>query len=189
MDAEVTEHYGRLYRDYHIAYPKVLGGRMTKGKVEIVKQLVAGLPAATLLSGVPRLLDYGSGKGYQYLAHRVHEQWGGSMPICYDPGVRQLAERPEGKFDGIICCDVLEHIEERHLPDILTDVFGYVTPTGRPFVFLHTCCRPARKHFDDGTNLHMTVKDPAWWEELIANFKPAHVRLVATYEEAEDAAG
>lgn len=180
MDPEVTEYYGSLYRDYHIQHPKTLGGKLTKSKISCITQLVNRL----VERGVehPRLLDYGSGKGYQYLAHRAHEVWGGFLPVCYDPGVRQLSGRPEGVFDGIISTDVLEHIEQRHLANVIQDIFSYANPIGEPFVYLHTCCRPARKVFGDGVNLHATVQPPEWWESLLAKHKPAHVNLVTTYE-------
>ena len=37
-----------------------------------------------------RMLDFGSGRGLQYLKRRVHEEWGGLLPHCYDIGVRGL---------------------------------------------------------------------------------------------------
>jgi hypothetical protein len=47
-----------------------------------------------------RLLDYGSGKGYQYLARRYHERWGGLLPHCYDIGVQQLSPSPRASSAG-----------------------------------------------------------------------------------------
>lgn len=114
------------------------------------------------------MLDYGSGKGYQYLASRIHEKWGGLLPVCYDVGVRQLAKKPEGKFDAVICTDMLEHIEEADLPEILADIFGYAST----FVFLAISTVPARKKvLPDGRNVHLTVKPEAWWLELIKPYE------------------
>lgn len=174
MSAKRLLRYARRYRKYHSQYPKRLGGKFTELKTKSIADLVFDLD----ISGPPRLLDYGSGKGYQYLGDRVHEQWGGHLPICYDPGVRQLARRPTGKFDVVICTDVLEHIEVDDLPAVLEEVFGYADTS----VYFHICCRPAWKSFEDGVNLHVTVKPPAWWDALLTKLKPPHVKLVVTYE-------
>lgn len=61
------------------------------------------------------LMDYGSGKGYQYLLRRYHEKWApfmmndtplAALPYCYDLGVRQLRERCEIK-DCFQTCPIL----------------------------------------------------------------------------------
>lgn len=116
------------------------------------------------------LLDYGCGKGYQYLARRLHEKWGGLLPICYDIGVRQLAEKPIGKFDGVINTDVLEHIEEKDLPAIIDEIIGYVSDrVDKPsFIYLCIACMPSKKNpLPDGRNAHVTIKHPDWWIALI----------------------
>lgn len=115
--------------------------------------------------GAVRLLDYGSGKGYQYLARRYHERWGGLLPTCYDIGVPQLSNRPLGVFDGVINTDMLEHIERPDLPEILDELIGYVTHHG--FLFLGISCRPTRKKLPDGRDVHVTVEHPDWWARLI----------------------
>jgi SAM-dependent methyltransferase len=130
-------------------------------------------------TGAKRLLDYGSGRGYQYLRDRVHEVWG-ILPYCYDIGVRQLSDRPEGVFDGIICTDVLEHIDEEDLPEILQDLFGYVRVGG--FVYLEICCRPAFKLLENGENVHLTVRNPDWWRALIADYHRNDVIVEDNYE-------
>ena len=129
-----------------------------------------------------RLLDYGSGKGYQYLALRVHEQWGGLLPVCYDPGVVQLRIKPEGKFGGIICTDVLEHIEEADVDGVLENIFRLADE--RAFVFLAIACRTAkRKRLPDGRNVHVTVKPPEWWDNKLERFKREGLTIRAVYDE------
>lgn len=113
-----------------------------------------------------RLLDYGSGRGLQYLKRRVHERWGGLLPYCYDIGVRGLDEKPEGLFDGVICTDVLEHIEQRDLPGVLDELIAFAKPAG--FLFLVISCRPSRKRLPDRRDVHVTIKPPSWWKDLIA---------------------
>ncbi len=111
-----------------------------------------------------RLIDYGSGKGFQYLVRRYHEKWGGMLPYCYDIGVRQLRDKPEGTFGGVLCTDMLEHIERKDLPGIFADLINYAEPNG--FMMLGIACRPSNKDFG-GVNLHVTVEHPDWWVERI----------------------
>lgn len=181
LDPKITKYYADLYREYHATHHKALTGKLTAPYVKAIGELVDAQRAS-----YPRLLDYGSGKGYQYLADRVQEQWHDFLPVCYDPGVRQLSRRPEGTFHGVICTDVLEHIEEEHLPEVLRDIFAYANADGEPFVFLAICCRPACKQFADGRNFHFTVKPSDWWRELINPLKPPHVKLVMEFLEVPE---
>lgn len=112
-----------------------------------------------------RLLDFGSGKGFQYLARRIHERWGGLLPHCYDVGVRQLSIMPEGQFGGVICTDVLEHIERGDVPDILGKIFSKSQSNG--FVILGISCRPTKKTLPDGRDVHVTIEPPSWWKKQI----------------------
>lgn len=186
VSGKLIEYYGSRYRDYHQAHPKSMPGKVPPFKVQRIAQLVAEFQAASG-SVYPRLLDYGSGKGYQYLVDRIHESWGGYLPTCYDPGVIQLNNRPRDQFDGIICTDVLEHIEEQHVPDFISDIFGlarqqYHRKSIKSFVYIHICCRPAHKHFADGTNFHATLHQPSWWKTVLNARKPHHTKLVTTFE-------
>lgn len=136
-----------------------------------------------------RLLDYGCGKGYQYLAHRVHEAWGGLLPHCYDIGVRQLSDRPTGLFDGIICTDVLEHIEEQDLATVLADI-ALLANVGRPqgaFIFFVISCRPSRKRLPDGRDVHVTVRAPEWWDTLLRFYRASSLDIQVEYDTQERA--
>jgi len=112
-----------------------------------------------------RILDYGCGKGYQYLAARAHDVWGGLLPVCYDPGVPLLSIRPEGEFGGIICTDVLEHIPEGELDEVLDEIIGYVQVNG--FVYFKISTIESRKVDTLGNNLHVTVRPCEWWHKRI----------------------
>lgn len=105
------------------------------------------------------LLDYGSGKGFQYLIRRVHESWGGLLPYCYDIGVRQLANKPDRTFDGVICSDVMEHIERADVQGVLAELISYADS----FLFLGISCRPTKKKLSDGRDVHVTIEPPEWW--------------------------
>lgn len=149
--------YARAYGEMH-ASGKRFPGYSLGAYVESIAVLVAQHQP-------DRLLDYGSGKGYQYLARRLHEKWGGLLPHCFDVGVQQLSLKPEGVFGGVICTDMLEHIEKPDLPAIIDELIAYVAPGG--FLFLGISCRPTRKTLPQGGDVHRTIEPPAWWVDLI----------------------
>jgi hypothetical protein len=112
------------------------------------------------------LLDYGSGWGKAWpdlvreLGITVHK---------YDPAIPKFQRKPDRTFDGVTCVDVLEHVPERLVEEVLAEIFDYATR----FVLLTVCCRPAKKSFPDGTNMHVTVRPFAWWWERIDAAKRA----------------
>jgi SAM-dependent methyltransferase len=134
-----------------------------------------------------RLLDYGCGKGYQYLARRYHERWPGQLlPYCYDIGVQQLSAKPDGQFGGVINTDMLEHIEKPDLPAILDELIGYVAPKG--FLFLGISCRPTRKKLPGGGDVHRTIEPPSWWIGMIRAAlakSPIYGRVVAEFDRGD----
>ncbi len=167
--------YAAAYTKMHEDAPKLFAGNSIKVHVQAIAELVRMVRPANLL-------DYGSGKGYQYLAKRVHEEWGGLLPFCYDVGVRQLADRPKGPFSGIICTDVMEHIEEGDVDAILTDIFQLVAP-GEAFVYLAVACRPSKKTLPDGRDAHLTIKPPAWWNKKLERFARPGLIIKAVFDE------
>lgn len=163
--------YGEVYSRLH-QNAKHFHGMSIRPHVEAIAALVAQTQATTLL-------DFGCGKGFQYLGARLHERWGGILPHCYDVGVAPLSSRPTGRtFDGVICTDVLEHIEEADLENVLSEICGYATR----FVFLAICCRPSKhKSLPDGRNLHVTLRAPEWWREKLAPHRREGLILQAAF--------
>jgi len=161
------EELHQLYRRTHEQNPKRFLGYTTKLYVEPIKRLIEETEATSLL-------DYGSGKGAQYLGgRRVHERWGGLLPWCYDPGVIGLNERPQRKFDGMICCDVMEHIPEELLAEVIADVFSFA----ERFVLLGIATVPSHKVTADGRGSHLTVRPPDWWMSVIDRMLPPRCAL------------
>lgn len=149
-------------------YAAEYGAMHAKGKYFPGFSITPYAPAIAKLVGEhepDRLLDYGCGRGLQYLRRRVHEEWGGLLPHCYDIGVRGLDEKPTGEFGGVICTDVLEHIAEPDLPGVIDELIAYTKPGG--FLFLVISCRPSRKRLPSGGDVHVTVMPPSWWRELL----------------------
>ena len=190
--------YEKAYGQMHEAVPKDFSGYSIKGYVKDIAALVDshGIIRPDAWQEDTRLLDYGSGKGYQYLGLRVHEQWGGILPVCYDPGVYQLRTKPdkpsrrrppyEGKFAGIICTDVMEHIEEADVDAVLADIFRFADDHG--FVFFVIGIDPSyRKKLPDGRDVHVTVKPPTWWDAKLAKYQRDGLTIRVIYEKAKKA--
>jgi hypothetical protein len=140
-----------LYKMMHRG-PKMFRGGSMKGHIEAVGQLIGKYEAKSLL-------DYGSGKGAQYDEMKLHERWGGLKPTCYDPGYEPLSKKPEGRFDGVVCTDVAEHVPESGVDEFIRTVVGYADR----FAFFCIFTEPSRKYLPDGRNCHVTVRSPEWW--------------------------
>jgi len=137
------------------------------------------------MTGARTILDYGSGKGAQYgpcvtkddAGHEwpgVLDYWDVDDVVCYDPGYPPFSKFPVGKFDGVICTDVLEHCPEEDIPWIVEEIFGFA----ERFVFANAACYPALKRLPTGENAHCTIKPVDWWRELIEGIAARHVGLV-----------
>lgn len=112
------------------------------------------------------MLDYGCGEGRQYTERRVHDAWG-IMPALYDPAVSGLDVLPLGKFDGVVCTDVLEHVPEDELDGVLAELRGYA----KLWCFISVCCRPAKPNKNlpgSGGNAHVTIHPKEWWRQRFA---------------------
>jgi hypothetical protein len=106
------------------------------------------------------VLDYGSGKGEAWAAWQG--EFGLTQVKCFDPAVPGLDAPPAGKFDAVICCDVLVHLLKADAIDAVQSLFRHANAV----VWASVCCRPAKKCFPDGTNMHVTVRPLDWWKDL-----------------------
>src|SRR5262249_29661429 len=77
---------------------------------------------------------------------------------------------PSGKYDGVICTDVLEHCPE----DDMTWIVGELFTHARHFLFVNVACYRAKAHLNNGENAHCTIRDVAWWQEIFASTAAAH---------------
>lgn len=110
------------------------------------------------------MLDFGCGRGDAYRSpHKVYHQWGFMRQnvTLYDPAFNRDNGLPHGQFDLVVCSDVLEHIPEDEVDAFIGRLFGHA----KRAVWASVCCRPAKKLFPDGTNLHVTIQSYEWWKE------------------------
>ncbi len=127
-------------------------------------------------SGARTVLDYGSGKGYQYDIPNVTipgagewdsliDYWDIDEVRCYDPCYEAFGKLPESKFDGVISTDVLEHCTEDDIPWIVAEMFSLANL----FVFATVACYPAKTTLPNGENAHCTVRPNEWWKKVFAD--------------------
>lgn len=125
------------------------------------------------------ILDYGCGKGKLYSSteyntlnldkkgRRLNDSlpnlWQLDYYALYDPGYKEHNKLPKGKYDGVICTDVIEHIDENDCDWILDEIFSY----GKKFIYLTIACYEALKTFDNGKNVHVNVQTPDYWKEKL----------------------
>ena len=118
--------------------------------------------------GVKHLLDYGISSGTQYTKGKLHEYLGLESFTGYDPAVEQYSKRPEGKFEGVLCYDVLEHVPESSLDYVIKDIFSFA----EKMVMFKMGLALATAKLPNGDNAHVTVKPLEWWREKIKQHKP-----------------
>jgi hypothetical protein len=172
-----------LHGEQHLGIPpeQTFPGASLPKQAPGIKRLIKATSAATIL-------DYGCGKGQQYWPRRIVDPddgidypdiksyWGVRSIQCYDPAYQPHNNLPTGKFDGVVCTDVLEHCPEDDIPWILGELFGYADK----FVFANVACFPARKRLPSGGNAHCTIKPVRWWEEHLE--RVARARPAVVYE-------
>ena len=180
-----SKRYGEmlaLYRQLHADGEKFLGlsPESTYPGVSVLPHL-ARIKKLIQETGARTLLDYGCGKGIQYeiapvrvAGEGVHDSvidyWELDEVCCYDPCYTRFNRLPEGRFDGVISTDVLEHCPEEDLPWIVGEIFGYA----RRFVFAAVASYPAKSRLPNGENAHCTIRPLEWWRETFAAAAGAH---------------
>lgn len=167
---ELLGQYQQMHRDgdarHGLSAAETFNGRSLPRQAQRIRALIARTGATTIL-------DYGSGKGTQYLPTTITENgvpkwnsiqayWGVESIACYDPAYQPFSRLPQGAFDGVVCTDVLEHCPEEDLEWIVAELFGYA----RKFVFANVACYPARKILPSGENAHCTILPVERWRSL-----------------------
>jgi hypothetical protein len=174
---ELTRLYSEMHREGDrvngISAEKTFSGISLLPVAPQIKRLVDATGAATLL-------DYGCGKASQYGRNFVDPQqqshpdivayWGVQDVHRYDPAVAEFCAVPQGRFDGVICTDVLEHCPEEDMAWIVDELFAYANM----FVFANVACYPAHKLLPNGENAHCTIRPPDWWDRLFDETAARH---------------
>lgn len=116
-----------------------------------VKELITRFGARTIL-------DYGCGK--ETLRDALAPE--GMRIQGYDPGIAGKAGMPK-PVDLVVCMDVLEHVEPKHL----TAVLAHIERVAEVAAYFCISTRSANATLPGGRNAHLIVKEGNWWLEKI----------------------
>jgi hypothetical protein len=176
------------YKIYHKEGDKVQGkppeltypGDSLGPWIETLVALCSGLECKTLL-------DYGCGKGMLYNKELTVRSPAGDLtfnglgellkvdPTLYDPAVEEYHIKPEGKYDAVICTDVLEHVPEEDVVDwMVEELFSYANR----FVFFNIALFPAQAHLPNGENAHCNNMDPMAVVDLVDRIADKYPHLI-----------
>lgn len=110
------------------------------------------------------ILDYGCGQSRLYERLKVNHS---TKVYRYDPAILEISVIPVSHVDLIVNTDVLEHIPEEDLDEIL----AHMKSLGENCFFnIHTGL--AKQILPSGENAHCTIHPPEWWKDKIALFFP-----------------
>lgn len=108
------------------------------------------------------VIDWGCANGY--LLQRLEQDFAYLRRLRgYDPGNDEFNTIPNGTFDCLVSCDVIEHFE----PDQLDQSLKLMQTKFDFAAFLIIACYPAKKLLPDGRNAHLTIENSAWWMHKI----------------------
>ena len=185
---ELLEEYKDLHKD-----PKYFKGICLVTHLNTVGNIM-------LKEGAKSLLDYGCGKGILYhetkcqtmkinkkgqaLSRPLQKIFNLDYHALYDPAYPEHSKLPKGKYDAVICTDVIEHIDEKDVDWILEEIFSYA----RKFVLLTIACYKALKTFKDGRNVHVNVKPQKYWKDKLLQLhnKYSHLNIHYSLDVLED---
>ena len=100
--------------------------------------------------------DYGAGK--KNLSHALRNLGLENFDYhAYDPVFPEYG--PPQPADLVCCIDVLEHIEQEFLGNVLEDLKKIIVKVG----FFTIATGPAEKFLADGRNAHLIQESSNWW--------------------------
>jgi hypothetical protein len=107
-------------------------------------------------------LDYGCGKGR--MADSLNTA---GLVVCskYDPAINSISTKPRSTFDFVINTDVLEHVPQDHLNEVISDFKVYSnTAVVIPHLGRATAVLPS------GENAHCTILPPDKWSDILKRY-------------------
>jgi hypothetical protein len=107
---------------------------------------------------VGHVLDYGCGSRLSLAKALTGKVEHGFKYQAYDPCVEKYATPPI-PAEMVVCLDVLEHIEEDCIDEVLDHLMRLTESVG----FFSIDTGPAVKHLPDGRNAHVLQRPPEWW--------------------------
>jgi hypothetical protein len=153
------------YRDMHST--RHYGNSATELHLDVAAKVVKAL--------APRsILDYGCGRS-DLVAHFWRD---GERRIArYDPAIPPIRRLPDGGFDLVLVCDVMEHIPMAGVDRVLEEIRGKSEAA-----FFTISTKLARAKLPDGRNSHVTLLRHSEWNRWIKDYFQKVEVLPATTE-------
>lgn len=118
------------------------------------------------------VLDFGCGRS-DLVAHFWKD---GRRKIAkYDPAIPQWKMLPDGRFDVVLCTDVMEHIPMADVEQVLEQIRS----KSRNALFTISM-KPARAKLPDGRNAHVTLLNAEEWMRWIGSIFDRSVKRIPT---------
>lgn len=145
-----------VYRRTHIERPGCFKGYSIMAYISEINALIRH-------SNIKTCIDYGCGQAGAWSDYKLEKLFSLEEVVLYDPGVEKYSTRPKDRCDLVLCIDVLEHVPEECVDEVLNDICSL----SNKVVFMNISTRPSTKKIVDGTNAHATVKPKQWWQAKI----------------------
>lgn len=147
------------YHDHIVAYKEIhstrhYGDSSTEEYLSLVAQVVKERQPKSIL-------DYGCGRS-DLAAHFWRD---GERRIArYDPAIGKYKHMPEGRFDIVFACDLMEHIPMMFVDQIFSEIR---TKSDTALFAISTIL--ARAKLPDGRNAHVTILTKGEWTRWVAS--------------------
>lgn len=152
----------------------VFAAVITEHKDSIVDSIGRGDALADIMDDLRQPLEKAiAGYTQEKYAALYADAAGAVERFRYDPAIPEYASKPAGKFDFVICTDVLEHIPEKAadgtpvLTNLIDEMLSY-----SPNMFCNISNRRAQQILGNGENAHCTVYHPVWWKHRMEEASP-----------------
>lgn len=162
---------------------KTFSGRFTWKQRHRIKGIIDRFSARTML-------DYGCGWGKQYqerdpqTGQSLAEYWG-IDPVKFDPGVPHFQQEPAGKFDLVICVQVLGSIPVADLPAIIDRLYGHAN---KAIFVAERIGNPHKAIFDDMKSEMPHEKSMEWWVDMLRR-PGSQAQMIAAFHNADETTG
>jgi hypothetical protein len=87
--------------------------------------------------------------------------------VRYDPAIPAFSQKPRMRADLLVNIDVLEHIEETDIDDLIAELSSLCK---NAIIIVDT--KLATTFLPDGRNAHITIRPHAWWRERLLKHFP-----------------
>ncbi len=150
-DEELIKEYSKIHKSHDWGWTSVKNLRFLLPYVRILRpQSIIDYGCGT--SPLLKLLDVDS------IRERRH----------FDPAITEHAEPPTKAYDLLVSIDVLEHVDEEHLDEVIAHMAEL---SKEAIIIVDT--KPAALLLADGRNAHLSLHDHHWWQmRLEKHFGP-----------------